>query len=225
MTSLKYTDRDVRENQDELTRVVYDYLFEYQGEFQFLVDCKMRVVSEYDLTIGMIRGVLNCMRVDPRAPSLPDPIEWGADVIPLHEPQPSRRRYNDKKNCENTEPHQHSQDDFKLIHYCPGRYAVTRNEGHFSYKRDAKIHPEYLFVTAKSDSSILVHRATSAEVEWYPHIHEFGWARKPDVILHTNCRYPYYLRNGLLLTPGMVQEYAAEYGLVRCQRCFTDDAT
>lgn len=222
MTSLKYTDRDVRENEDTLTQVVYDYLMDYQGEFRFLLDCKMRVVSDYDLTIGMIRGVLNCMRVDPRAPSLPEPIEWDADVIPM--PERSSRAYKHKTYCDNDEPHQHSQADFKTMHYCVGRYAITRNDSHHSYRRDATIHPEYIFVTAKSDSSILVHRAVSAEVEWFPHIHEFGWTRQPEVILHTNCKHPYYLRNGLLLTPGMVQEFSAEYGLVRCPRCFSDDA-
>jgi hypothetical protein len=69
----KYTDRDVRENPDFYVTVI-DYLEHYEGEFDFLVDCKMRVAMDRELTVGMVRGILNCMRHDPRVTNLPEPL-------------------------------------------------------------------------------------------------------------------------------------------------------
>jgi hypothetical protein len=219
--TLKYTDRDVRENPD-FENIAIEYLMNYEGEFAFLIDCKMRIASGMGLSIGMVRGILNCMRVDPRAPELPDPQNWDgdADIIPMPERRQPRRHYQNKVDCLKTEPHQHTQDDFRTMHYCPGIWAVSRNEGNYSYKLPAKIHPGYIFVTAKSPSSVLVHRAMWAEVEWFPYIHEFGWARPPQVIIHTNCAYPYYLRNPFLMRVEDVDEFQSTFQLARCVRCF-----
>jgi hypothetical protein len=71
--SHKYTDRDVRENELEMRHFVESYLERYHGEFEFLIDCKMRVAEGYTLSTGMVRGVLNCMRNDPRVKGLPAP--------------------------------------------------------------------------------------------------------------------------------------------------------
>lgn len=217
--ALKYTDRDVRENPN-FTNLAIDYLMDYEGEFAFLIDCKMRIASGMDLSVGMVRGILNCMRVDPRAPELPEPQVWDgeADVIPM--PERRQRPSYRKAHCERTDPHQHTQDDFKSLHYCPGIWAVTRNEGQFAYRLHAAIRPGFIFVTAKSSSSVLVHKAMWAEVEWYPKIHEFGWTRPPELIVHTNCKYPYYLRNPFLMQVEDVDKYRDEYQLARCVRCF-----
>ena len=216
----KYTDRDVRENPD-FENIAINYLMDYEGEFAFLIDCKMRIASGMGLSVGMVRGILNCMRVDPRAPEIPEPQIWDgeADVIPLSERR-QPRRYGNKVECQKTEPHQHTQDDFRTLKYCPGIYAVTRNKGGYSYKLPAQIHDDLIFVTAKSPSSVLVHRAMWAEVEYFPLVHEYGWARPPELIVHTNCKYPYYLRNPFLLKVEDVDKYQAEYKLARCVRCF-----
>ena len=52
---IKYTDRDVRENSD-LVGAAYAYVENYQGEFQYLIDCKMRVASGETLTTGLVGG-------------------------------------------------------------------------------------------------------------------------------------------------------------------------
>lgn len=220
MSAVKYTDRDVREN-PEYYGIVVDFLVTYQGEFQFLIDCKMRVMQDHDLTVGMVRGVLNCMRVDPRAPTLPEPkpitaedMEAFADVIPMREPLYRKPKKIERGYCTNQRPHQHTSEDWQTIHYCPGVLKVERPH---SYRRPAEIHPEYVFVKAKSLSTTLIHRATSAEVEWYPKWNDYYWSRKPEVIVHTDCTYPHYLRNPLLAT---VEQIAGSYGYRRCMHCF-----
>ena len=60
----KYTDRDVREL-PYLTQIAYTYLDAYQGDFEFLLDAK-RIHYQGVLATATIRGVLNCMRADPR---------------------------------------------------------------------------------------------------------------------------------------------------------------
>jgi hypothetical protein len=218
----KYTDRDVRTNSDFYT-LVCDYLLQYEGGFEFLIDCKMRLEQNIDLSVGMVRGILNCMRVDPRVKSLPEPqVEtFDADVIPMHEPHVSRGyRHNkriQKSECNFNGPHLHNQEDFKYIHYCPGSYAINREP---KYTLPAIIHSEYIFVKAKTSSSILIHRGLGAEVMWFPRRHEFGWERKPELIIHTNCKYPYYLRNPILMSIEDVKYNATLYDLLRCVRCF-----
>src|SRR6478735_10697790 len=71
----KYTDRDVRED-DSLRPIVESYLDTYEGEFDYLVDMKMTWASGRDLTTPQVRGVLNCMRHDPRLNiELPEPLQ------------------------------------------------------------------------------------------------------------------------------------------------------
>lgn len=62
---LRYTDRDVREN-PLLVPLVEQYLTQYEGEFAFLRDAKIRSAAGLPLGVGMVRGVLNCMRNDTR---------------------------------------------------------------------------------------------------------------------------------------------------------------
>lgn len=214
----KFTDRDVRANAS-LYGAVVNYLMEYHGDFEFLVDCKARVEQGMDLSIGMVRGVLNCMWVDPRVTNLPQPLpaepdEEFADVIPMAEHQ---RRSREKLRCVLDVPHSHSQQDFKVMEYCPGIPVVERDLG-YSYRRDANIRPGFLFVKGRSVSSIRVHQAVRAEVEWYPVTNNFGWYRKPELIIHTNCQHPWSMRNPLLLT---VEDVLKNSSLLeRCHRCF-----
>ena len=168
----KYTDLDVRRNPD-FYGLVIDYLMEYNGDFEFLVSCKTRIEQGVDLSIGMVRGVLNCMWVDPKVTGMPEPLpeEFDADVIPLPERGQSYRRQPKahKRVCERTDVHEHKHSDFATMHYCPGIPLVDRKA--YSYRLPATIRPGYLFVKAKSPTTFLIHRACSAEVEWLSLIH------------------------------------------------------
>lgn len=89
---MRYTDRDVREN-PSLVGMVTDYLERYQGEFQFLLDAKIRSAAGRPLGVAMVRGVLNCMRNDARllfelpAPQFPVPIRSARLHIVHDEPE------------------------------------------------------------------------------------------------------------------------------------------
>lgn len=228
--ALKYTDRDVRLN-PAFYAVAVDYVFDYQGEFQYLLDCRERITSGGALTVGMVRGVLNCMRTDPRAPILPEPLppeDFEADVIPLNEDRQYRKygnRYDKrfKKECTRTDVHSHSFEDWETTKFCPGIYLANREP---KYRMPATVHPEYIFTKGKSKSTLTIHLVTGAEIEWYPNIHTWGWAKEPEMIVHTACRYPYYLRNSLLLTPAMILENKLDpeqTPFFRCGHCFEEE--
>lgn len=213
---LKYTDRDVRENPDFYGAAV-NYLVEYEGEFQFLIDCKMRVASGMDLTTGMVRGILNCMRVDPRVKNLPEPIEWPEDVIPIDRERSSYRRPKKRVRvpCTRTDFHEHKFEDWETYEYCPGKYEYNREV----YELPAKVHPEYIFVKGKSPTVFTVHLVTESVVQWSPHRHEGGFY-KVELIVRTACKYPYYLRNPILLSAQDVQNCNGL--LYRCRYCFPE---
>lgn len=61
----KYTDRDVREDPD-LVKLVSEYLHQYGGDFEFLTSAKRALAAYGALPTGIVRGVLNCMRTDPK---------------------------------------------------------------------------------------------------------------------------------------------------------------
>lgn len=65
----KFTDTDVRAH-PQLTNAVYDFLSTYEGEFAFLVEARKTLSSLKFLHIATVRGVLNCMRIDPRGQKL-----------------------------------------------------------------------------------------------------------------------------------------------------------
>lgn len=196
----KYTDRDVRENPNFID-MAEEYLKQYQGEFEFLIDCKMRLAQGTELSTGMIRGVLNCMRVDPRVKSqLPEPMpEFDADVIPIYENNdwPQRREFQPKQPVV-----------YKYIEPMP-----KRNDGNYSYRLPATVHPEYIFVKGKSISTKTIHLVTGAEYEWYPNTYgnQIGWTREPTLIVHTNCTFPYYLRDPKLLTATEVADWNEDF--------------
>lgn len=211
---LKYTDRDVREN-PEFYGMVVNYLTAYEGEFPFLIDCKMRLAQDYDLSTGMVRGVLNCMRVDPRVGNMPEPMIFDADIIPMPERPYSGRPFRPAKvDCDRTDYHSHSYNDWKTMNFCPGKYKTERSG---PYRRPADMKPQFHFVKAKSPSTTLIHRATAVEFEYWPVMKDYGWAKQSEMIVHTDCRYPYYLRNGLLLT---IETVAQIKGARRCMHCF-----
>lgn len=243
--NLKYTDRDVRENPG-LYGVVVQYLEDYEGEFTFLVDCKMRITAGYDLSTGMVRGVLNCMRVDPRAPELPEPTNWesqGAEVIEM--PKKKRRKFVPRDHlgyryvdCPLKEAgifHQHKRFDlFKVdgelvrTSGCSGLYRINR-EGR---ELPVKIHDEY-FVKGKTYTTTLVHGVDHAFGRWLPPLHEYGWQTHiPDCRLHvrTLCKYPSWLTDPVLVTADDITEYNKNpidkkgkiFTWEYCPRCFPE---
>lgn len=83
----RYTDRDVREH-PELVSVARNFLFGYGGDFEFLRNARDALQGGGALSVGVIRGVLNCMRTDPLVSGyLPVPPS-GAPLTLLHPWQP-----------------------------------------------------------------------------------------------------------------------------------------
>jgi len=79
----RYTDRHVREDVS-LIDVAEGYAQAYTGDFEFMVDIRDRLRDGQRLTVTQVRGVLNCMRHDPRVGHLPVPASGGgARVIRL----------------------------------------------------------------------------------------------------------------------------------------------
>src|SRR5215203_6856419 len=126
----KYTDRDVRESA-ELVEAAIEFLESYQGDFEFLIDCKMRLSAGGELSVGMVRGVLNCMRANPRVKNLPEPLhvsDEDAEVIPMKQ----RQTYPSKRGaapCYETGPHEmHNteQGEYARSGYCSGIYLINR---------------------------------------------------------------------------------------------------
>lgn len=116
---LKYTDRDVRENPLLIT-LVEQYLTQYEGEFAFLRDAKIRSLAGIGLNVAMVRGVLNCMRNDTRIMfDLPTP-RFSVEL-----PKPERRLRVVPDDDEDEEPYR----PFKIE--CKARvqydYWFTRN--------------------------------------------------------------------------------------------------
>lgn len=70
----KWSDADIR-NEPRLALIAIEYARNYDGCFEFLLSAKSRVRQEGTLSIGMARGVLNCMEQDARItmPSFPEP--------------------------------------------------------------------------------------------------------------------------------------------------------
>lgn len=218
----KYNDSQVRANWDEFYRAAHAYLVDYKGEFEFLISCKMRIASDIPLTIGMVRGVLNCMRVDARVVNLPEPVEeaFDADVIPMREPRYVRPAKPKRHECMLTEPHTHTLKDWEYLYYCEGIHAINRAE--ILTYTPAKIKPQYIFCKGKSVATVRVHLCGEAE---YEHEamgrHEPGY-RRHTLIVQTACGAPYHLKDPLLLTVDMVAETD---GLERCPRCFPHEDT
>jgi hypothetical protein len=230
---LKYTDRDVREN-DELTEAAYEYIEQYTGEFAFIIDCKMRVASGESLTVGMVRGILNCMRVDPRVRNMPTPLPPDETVVAFE--RPPRRQFRQlpryqRKACDIEKYHgPHGGAGDSEYHFCHGKYAINR--GGYSYRRDAYLHDDILYVAGKSPTTLL-HKTMvphwtrdpkqpSAAYEWFPEQHGWGWAFRPKLRVFPYCKTPQNLVQPILLTEEnmTIMQSDEELWRPRCHRCF-----
>jgi hypothetical protein len=214
----RYNDRDVRDD-PRLEGLAIEYLEAYTGEFEFLIDMKMRVAADYGLTTGMVRGVLNCMRNDPRVRDLPEPgIE---EVAPLRLV---------KEGC----PLIGREHGIHWIHlpgggqqHCLGWHAMTRD----ITQTTARFPAPYL----RGRSSDLVHRSTHEGVlTWFPrNFHTEGQAEVAFWEVKPVCPLP-ALKNPDLLAADDVwaaeprdTAFAVRWGyLLReggvhlCSRCF-----
>lgn len=223
----KYTDRDVREN-NCLVEMAYEYVENYTGDFEYLIDMKMRLAQGYDLTTPMVRGILNCMRHDPRVSGLPAPLPPSEGVVvELRQPKRSKRRKGyDRDNpepCPKTESHDNhvwwKGDD---PYWCEGiEWAITRLR-----------YPDYPalvktpFVVARSGTLIHSVAPDGHYFRWRQHRHEWGFWRMPgeefddpDLIINLVCRFPSVLKNPALLTIERAEQMIEVCELGWCPHC------
>lgn len=199
---VKYTDRDVREN-EQLVLLAIEYVENYTGDFQYLIDMKMRMASGAGLTTPMVKGILNCMRADPRVTGLPSPLppEEGV-VVELRPKKEKRKRYVSNIECpdvENRVEHDgHSYEDDERRGYCRGWHRINRD--HQGVDMAVKIHRPYAL--ARGGSMIhLVGDMDRCAIRWYPNPHAWGFRdRDPDLMVKTACKYPSFLQNPQTLT-------------------------
>lgn len=64
MLNAKYTDQDVRTHPD-LIEIAHQFLRRYQGDWEFLVQCKNHLEAHNHLPMPTVRAVLNAMRANP----------------------------------------------------------------------------------------------------------------------------------------------------------------
>jgi hypothetical protein len=96
----RFTDRDVREDPD-LASVAYEFVYNYGGDFDFLVQARNYAQQHGRLSVTQARGVLNCMRSDyeglhmlaRRSNNLPRPLRIVEKQRPAYIDLPSTWHY------------------------------------------------------------------------------------------------------------------------------------
>ncbi len=194
----KYTDRDVREN-PTFVDMVEEYLDRYTGDFEFLIDNKMRVARGMDLTTPQVRGVLNCMRHDPRITNLPEPLPYEDNVVEMvHRGRRARQRHFESEHCLVTDPHYAHEwaGDHGIYFKCPGiPWAITRQ----MFTLPATVRRP--FVCARTGAYVhKVKLGGNHFFRWYPKQHEWGWLLDPVLSVATDCKYPYRIDKPLLFS-------------------------
>lgn len=71
----KFEDQDLKADAQLIT-AVEDYLREYTGKFDFVLDVAYKNDMYGRLSIGQLRGVLNCLRAEVLADSKPKPVSF-----------------------------------------------------------------------------------------------------------------------------------------------------
>jgi hypothetical protein len=228
----RYTDRDVREN-GELVELAEQYVDGYNGDFQYLIDMKMRVHSGLQLTTPMVKGILNCMRADPRVTGLPTPLppEENNVVVEL-KPQKRKKRkpWRSDLACnqvdQKIEHSSHSYDTEEYNGWCIGFHWINRTEPVYT---QAKI--KVPFVVARGGKMIhLVGDPERHYFDWSPRAHKWGFAYTEygaanwPVDLHVKlaCKYPSFLTKPILLTVDQADLMKEKDGLgfmPYCQHC------
>lgn len=207
----RYIDSDVRAD-PTLRELVVQYLNQYDGEFEPLVDAQiyLKTVGD-DLPVAVVRKVLNCMRNDLRVRAqLPRPDRKRALVKPQRNP--------DLRQCDRLEPHTAHQWHGGWCYYnCSGvKWAINR---YHILHRDAVI--KYPFVVSRTGR--FVHRTEGTGIiTWYPNSHDWGF-EMITVSVRTFCNNPGSISSAILLKAE--PEYNGvflgnERSLSRCMRCF-----
>jgi len=191
----KYTDRDVREN-PTFVDLVEAYLHRYEGDFEFLIDNKMRLAQNITLTTGQVRGVLNCMRHDPRVRNLPEPLPYEDNVIDLQPRKRQRQKYG-MEDCDKLEPHYpHNWGNDEGIYKCSGiEWAINRN----SFTKPAIVRRPF----AVARTGAYIHKVDlhgSHHFRWYPEPHDWGWVMEPVLHVKLACKYPHWIEKPLLFS-------------------------
>lgn len=79
----KYTDEQVAGDWDPFFSLANQYVKNYDGGFDLLLQYRARVLAGYDLTVPMVRATLNCMQHDARVVNLPQPQGPKNNVVPF----------------------------------------------------------------------------------------------------------------------------------------------
>lgn len=200
-TEYRYTDRDVREN-PTLTDLAYDYLDNYGGDFQPLIEALGTFKSDGKLPTNLVRVVLNCMRHDANvANDLPAPIGYKIPRKIAEVVKPRRRDWNEPVPCELSDRDEsHDGHTYRLddeIVFCEGvPWKINRSVTSF----DAKIKVPF----ARARGGKLIHSLTGEGwCEWFPpvHGHTYGWGKiGPFLTVKLTCQYPSIIKRPILLT-------------------------
>lgn len=229
--NFKFTDDDVRRHPG-YHDVVLSYLDQYHGSFTFLLDVKRRVENGLDLTTGHVRGVLNCMRIDPRVQipevdDLPKPKKRKkgkkskrrklAAVVPIRPEKPECE-------LEGTEHDRHYLvDDSGTRWPCWGWHSINRE---ISFTRRARFHAPYI----RGRSSNLIHRSThEGTITWWTSGVRHSWGMASADWWHVKAVCPVTLKQPSLLDAQGVEEAEpyeqpsstrAHTEITLCQKCF-----
>jgi hypothetical protein len=227
----RYSDRDVREN-TEFFDIAQRYLQSYRGSFEYLLDCQRHFTVHGSLTVAMTRGVLNCMRNDPRvAGDLPAPQFWPdepeATVTPIKgKKKKNRSSWKKRENpepCEKTESHDghYWGGETDYDDWCEGVPWLINREGYVVLPATVK-RP---FVIAKYAMK-MIHKVADegSHFVWNPEPHGWGWRWNDSPVLQVKlvCRYPSILREPRLITQPQAGELLLS-GLELCRHCFSGD--
>jgi hypothetical protein len=198
-TEYRYTDRDVREN-PELTQIAYDYLRNYGGDFEPLVEALRAFQQERWLPTNSIRVVLNCMRHDLNvANDLPAPIGYKIPRKIAEVVKPRKRDWREPVPCDIKESH--GGHTYKLdgeLVICEGiPWKINRQT---FYHREATVKVPF----ARARGGRFIHSITGeAWLEWRtPNMgHSFGWDKyPPSLSVKSSCKYPSWINKPILLT-------------------------
>jgi hypothetical protein len=105
--------------------------------------------------------------------------------------------------------------------WCHGWHEINRLS---PYKRPVTLKPAAQWVLAKTGA--LVHAPLKAEMRWFPNLHEYGWAARPQLRVKSACKYPSWLSDPILLTDtqahgviGKKLRYKSAPTIHWCQKC------
>lgn len=192
----RYTDRDVREN-ESLTDLAYDYLRNYGGDFEPLVNALTSFKHDGYLPTNMVRIVLNCMRNDLNvANDLPAPVGYKVPRKIATVVKPRRRDWDEPLPCsikESHDAHTYKLDD--EFTRCLG-IPWEINRSYFELEATVKV------PFARARGGRYIHMLTGrAWCEWHPPWHEYGWGKVPPIlIVEVVCKYPSFIKRPILLT-------------------------